>query len=692
MSNLVTIIIDHMPYQFPKDLTILQAAETLGMTIPTLCHDPILKPYTSCWVCVVEVKNGRGGLVPACSTIITDGMELEFDNERITKTRQAALELLLSDHFGDCYAPCRYKGCPANIDIQGFLALEADGRYLEAAALIREKAPLPNILGRVCPRPCEAVCRRHRVDEPVAIGIQKRFIAEKEHQAGGPFLPECPALAPNCKNVAIIGAGSAGITAAYYLRLAGIGVTLYEKHDKHGGMLRYGIPDYRLPQDIIDIEFNAILSRMNIEIHYHREIGKDLSFHDLEQQYDAVLLSVGAQDSARMNIVGEDVTGVVSGISFLQDTANRHPLSLKDKRVLVVGGGNTAMDAARSALRLGASVCVLYRRSQAEMLANPIEVHEAIEEGVDFKFLVNPVRIEQAAAGTLQVVCTQMILAEPDSNGRRQSVPMDHSDFLLQADYVMSAIGQKINVSFLPSNLLDIHGKIMVNKGYQSTVNPKVFVAGDCLFGPSLVVTAVAQARKTAASMSQYLAGQPITGEAPLFSSYTGDLKDLPSDMFAAYKKEPRQPIFLLGLKERQTTFNELEQSASELSMKSEAERCLSCGCEAVKRCDLKQHSEDYHASQDVYQGERRAFSKDYSHPMITLESDKCINCSACIQVCDDVKKYHIFGAVGRGFSTRVLPEFKKNLADTACDGCGKCVDVCPTAGVHYRVKPLRVQ
>ena len=681
MSNKVNVTIDGKAYQFDAGTTILDAAKSLGVEIPTLCHNDKISHYASCWVCTVELKSGRGGMVPSCSTKLENGMVAELENKRVKESRKASLDLLLSDHFGDCYAPCNQKGCPANIDIQGFLFLEARGLYKEAANLIREKAPFPNVLGRVCPRPCEEVCRRQKVDKSVLIGIQKRYIAEMERKEGGPFLPKLPQKSSD-KKVTIIGAGPAGLSAAYYLRLQGHEVTIYERHPKHGGMLRYGIPYYRLPEDVMDLEGDAIINQLGVTIHYNTEVGKSIGFEEIVQNSDAVLLAVGASKATPMGVEGEDLPGVFSGIDLLEKLAKYEPVDI-GKRVVVAGGGSTAMDAARASVRLGAKATVVYRRTKNEMPAHHAEVRDAYDEGVDIKVLTNPVKIEKTKQG-LKITCIKMELSEPDESGRRRPIAIDGSEFEIEADSIIMAIGQKTDFSFIKNKgvnkwgLFDTKGKT-----YQTVTDPKIFVAGDCYKGPDLAVRAVADARKAAQSINQFLKGEEVVGEEVRFSSYPGDLDTLPPEMFEAFTPRTRKEIDLLPVNKRAGNFDEVEQSFTKSEMTDEAKRCLECGCNVVDICLLKKHSQAYRADQNLYAGARRTYKTDYSHEKIKMETHKCINCSACVRACIEVKKCHILGNTGRGFSSRITPMINVPLGKTHCDGCEECVNVCPTAGVR---------
>ena len=294
--------------------TILEVARENGIEIPTLCHDEHLKPFGSCWVCLVEVK-GAKGFVPSCATEVREGMEIETDNENVHSARRMALELLLSDHYADCTAPCTLA-CPAHIDVQGYIALVHDGLYHEAVKLIKERLPLPLSVGRVCPAFCEKECRRQIVEEPIAIRQIKRFAADKDiEDAEYTYIPE---KKPSTgKEVAIVGAGPAGLTAAYYLTIEGHHCTIFEANPKSGGMMRYGIPEYRLPKRILDKEIELI-EKLGVDIKNNERLGRDFTLQFLYKEYDAIFLGLGAQNAMRMRIEGEDLDGCYFGVEFLK--------------------------------------------------------------------------------------------------------------------------------------------------------------------------------------------------------------------------------------------------------------------------------------------------------------------------------------------------------------------------------------
>ncbi|MHB8945225.1 MAG: FAD-dependent oxidoreductase, partial [Bacillota bacterium] len=411
-------------------------------------------------------------------------------------------------------SPCR-MACPSGLNTQGFVSLIARGKYREAWELIRQEMPFPIICGTACHHPCEGVCQRGEVDDPVAISRLKRFVGDHVLNHLDELYPDGVPVPPRThpENVAVVGSGPAGLAAAYHLRRRGYGVTIFEALDVAGGMMRVGIPEYRLPKRLVEAEIDQIL-KTGIELRTGVAIGRDLDVDDLfAQGYGAVLLSVGAHAPQRIGIYGEDLKGVFHGVAFLRQVNLGERVNV-GRRAVVIGGGNTAIDAARTALRLGAEeVTVAYRRSETEMTALPEEVEEAREEGVRFEFLTAPVRIIGSSDERVEAIeCLRNALGEPGPDGRRRPVPVPGSEFLITADSVIIAVSQAPDHTFLHDTTLETTrgGTIIADPLTLATKLPGVFAAGDAVSGPATLVEAAAAGKEAAESIDRYLRGRDL--------------------------------------------------------------------------------------------------------------------------------------------------------------------------------------
>lgn len=676
---MIKIILDSREVIAREGQTILEVCRENGINIPTLCHDEQLEPAGVCWVCVVDVRDY--GLVTSCDTRVADGMVIETGNERVISARKKALELMLKNHYGDCVAPCKLE-CPAGQDVQGYNVLIAKGLYKEAFELIMETNPLPSICGRVCIRPCEAVCRRNLLDQPIAIASLKRFAADYVYANGGKIKTD---IEPDTGfRVAVVGAGPGGLSAAYYLRKMGHAVTVFEAAPKLGGMLRYGIPDYRLPQDILDRDVNNILAT-GIEVKTESVLGEDFTIDGLlDDGFQAVFLGTGAWLGYNMRVEGEDLQGVLRGIDFLNAVARGEPPKI-GSRVAVIGGGNTAIDASRTALRLGADdVTIVYRRSRAEMPATDWEIEEAEEEGVKIHFLAAPTQVLGENDKVSGMLCIKMSLGEPDESGRRRPEPIEGSEFVLDVDTIIAAIGQGPDISFLTEGrgVKTDRDRIVADLDTQLTDRPGVFAGGDVVTGAASAIEAIAAGRRAAESIDQYLKTGEVKTAEKLFNSSKGELDEIPEEEFATIQREPKVKMPMLEPDVRRRNFEEIELGYAEEQAIKEAERCLQCGCKAVDTCELRMLAAEYGVEDAITANSIRRYEIDDSHPFVERDPNKCISCTLCIRVCRDVQGVGVYS-----LSDNVaVPPFGLSLQDTNCESCGQCVARCPVGALSSKI------
>jgi len=521
--------------------------------------------------------------------------------------------------------PCQ-AACPLHMQIREYVDLVAQGRIMEALQVIRSGNPFPSICAYVCTHPCEDACRRCQVDNPIAIRALKRFALE----FGGDRMIRAEAETTHPEKVAIVGSGPAGLACAYYLRTLGYPATIFEAHSELGGMLRVGIPQYRLPREVLETEVQR-LTQMGVEIRIEtRVVSLDLLF---DLGYKAIFITIGAHQSLRMGIEGEDIPGVIDGATFLREVN----LGLKPslgKRVAVVGGGNVAIDAARTALRLGVhKVNILYRRSREEMPADPAELEQALEEGAEILFLVAPTRIK-SEIGRLSVTCVKMELGEPDDSGRRRPMPIKDSDFIREFDTLITAIGQA------PQTPIDFHvsigrgSTIQVDTVTLTTNRRGVFAGGDAVTGPATVTEALAAGRLAASRIDDYLQHRyPLVSKEGR-ESVSGDL--LPETIEMIRKTGRLEPP-ILPPRARKKDFKAVELIYDWEVATNEARRCLRCGMGAE-----------------------------------ILFQDKCATCLTCLRVCP----YHVPYLDASG--TIQIP-------DDQCQACGICVAECPAKAIVLR-------
>ena len=652
--------------------TILQAAKDNGIYIPTLCYDDAVKVYGACGLCVVEAE-GIPKLLRSCSAKCSEGMVVNTESKRVVQSRKIAMELLMSAHDGDCVAPCQLN-CPARTDCQGYVGLIANGEYEAALKLIKNKVSLPASIGRVCPHPCETACRRGKVDEAINIAQLKAFAADMDLNSDS-YLPE--KNAPTGKKIAIIGGGPAGLTAAYRLAISGHEVTVYDMMEKMGGMLRYGIPQYRLPKEVLDKEI-TIIEKLGVKMINGVKLGKDFTVASLKAQNDAVIVAVGAWKSSSMRTPGEELNGIYGGIDFLRAVALKQEINIGDK-VVICGGGNTAMDACRTAVRLGAKeVYCVYRRTRNEMPAEDIEITEAEEEGVQFKFLTNPISFNGKDKKVKSVTLQLMELGEPDASGRRRPVAIEGKTEELDVDSVIVAIGQKLVNEDVSELKLTDRGNIEADIDTFKTNIEGVFAIGDATNrGASIAIEAIGEANRCALSIDAYLNGEDIETRVPYISRRDEELID-----FQSKEKCPARKPQVLPAAERKNNFDEVCLGYTEEDAKAEASRCLECGCKEYYKCKLLSVAQRYDIHPERFKGEMPQKYTADSNEFIERNSAKCILCGLCVRSCKEVMNISAIGLLGRGFKTEVAPAFNLPLDQTKCTNCGLCVELCPTGAL----------
>nr|MDK2851005.1 formate dehydrogenase major subunit [Candidatus Cloacimonadota bacterium] len=690
------VVLNSKSVEAPEGITILELARREGIQIPTLCNDEELNPFGSCWVCAVKVE-GRRGFVTSCGTKISPGMIITTDSDEIKAARKMALELLISNHYADCEAPCKVA-CPDHVDIQSYVSLIANGKYHEAVKVIKETLPMPLSIGRVCPAFCEEECRRQIVEEAIAIRQLKRFAADEDLNDYWQYIPETKPKTG--KKVAIIGGGPSGLTCGYYLSIEGHDVDLFEAEEACGGWLRYGIPEYRLPKAILDKEIE-LMCMSGMKIHTGKVLGRDVFLSQLNQDYDAVYLAIGAQNAVPMPVPGSDLTGCFLGVDFLKAHAKGNTPQIGQK-VAIVGGGNTAIDCARTCIRLGAEVTVIYRRTKAEMPAEDFEIEAAEHEGVNFLFLCNPVEYAGTDGKLAEVKIEKMRLGEPDKSGRRRPEPTGEF-FTEHFDSIIAAISQVPEVQTFAEKDNEIDGdRLAISRWQTAIVNQenmysglgRIFAGGDFQRGAATAIEAIADGRKASEAIDSFLR----TGELPkarfVFDSKKAKkVSDVDSKEYDIFTRLSRVKMREIPLEKACGSFQEVELGFNEAEARAEAARCIECGCQVNESCALRDYCSQFEVEIDRFLGSICKHPIDYSHPFIVRDANKCINCGRCIRTCAEIQGAGVLGFIYRGFSAVMAPEFGESLTKTGCLACGKCIDVCPVGALvernlYYKLNP----
>lgn len=531
-------------------------------------------------------------------------------------------------------APCN-EACPAGEDVEGVEYLCGQGKYKEAWERILREHPFPAVQGRVCYHPCEDSCNRGQYDDAISIHSIERFVGDYGLEHGLTPPETGHRQAKTTRKVAIVGAGPAGLVCAYHLARMGYSTLVLEAHPVAGGILRLGIPPYRLPKDVLEAELDLI-RKAGVNIQTDSRVDLDVLTKDLKD-FDAVFLSPGAHQSRQLNVPGEEYEGVMSGLQFLIDFNLGRTVDI-GKKVAVIGGGNTAMDAARSALRLGSDVVVVYRRSRSEMPAIPSEVEEAEHEGVPIHFLATPVRVLSDGSRITQMECIKMELGEPDESGRRRPVPIEGSNFTMDVDTIFTAIGESPELSFLPDQIKTEWGSI-VTDGFGATHQSRVFAGGDAIDQPRTVAHAIGSGKKAAVAIDTFLRQKDakpaieaiqighkgsvsmdryLRDHAPFDGSQVVKFEDLNVAYFE-HAQQVRLPR--LNVEEAKGSFAEVNQGLGERTVLTESGRCFNCGvCNMCENCWVFCPDISIWPKQDAF-----GYDIDYDH---------CKGCGICVEEC----------------------------------------------------------
>ncbi len=698
--------------------TILEVCRDNGIEIPTLCYEPKLPGFGACRMCVVEVE-GMAHPPISCSQRAETGMQVRTQTEEVRRLRRTNLELIFSDHNAYCLPPCQNK-CPSHIDIPGFLKQNAEANWRESARIFKRTIPFPSILGRVCPAPCEEHCRRDEVDEAIAIRDSHRYAGDQVLRAmlDDGIDPPIPfELQPKSgRRAAVIGSGPAGMSAAYYLLIAGHDVTVFERDPAPGGMLRYGIPQYRLPKvEVLDAEYESV-ARLGAKIVCNQALGRDFTLDDLQNQgFDAVLVAIGCYDTNRLGVPNEDADGVLDGLEYLRTATLGLPYpGHAGSRVVVVGGGFTAMDCVRTSVRQDArDVTLVYRRDMKDMPAAS-EVHEAIEEGVTAIFQAGPTRVvvDEATGKVTGVEFIRMKLGEPDASGRRRPEPAAGTEFVIPCDRVLLAIGQGPDLSWIgpgsegpqPTK----QRRLKADAVTFVTDRPGVFATGDVRIGAATVVQAIAEGRRAAYAVDAYLKGADLAAIRTRQTLAEPQPEFLSIVPFTSEVKEPRYRMTAMPADVRNKSYVEYEIPYTREEAIAESTRCLQCTCEAIGFCDLRRLGIEYgttlrtlepqyhqgagyrSVTENRFTGYNHDYIRDDSHAFILREPSRCIDCGRCAQVCAEVVGAACYDFMRIGFDTLVTTPLDMSLNDTPCVSCGRCAETCPTGALMPKPRVLQ--
>jgi NADPH-dependent glutamate synthase beta subunit-like oxidoreductase/pyruvate/2-oxoacid:ferredoxin oxidoreductase beta subunit/NAD-dependent dihydropyrimidine dehydrogenase PreA subunit len=679
--------------------TVLSAARAAGIDIPALCHTEGMAAWGACRLCLIEVK-GLSKLQAACTTWVADGMVVKTSTAKIRARRESYLKMYLSDHNAYCEAPCSWA-CPTHIDIPAYLELVAAGEMAGAAAVVRDELPFPGILGRVCPRYCEPVCRRGEVDDPIAICAL--------HRAAGDHAPATlVAGAPSGKRIAVIGAGPAGLSCAWFLTRAGHQVTIYDTNDKPGGMLRYSIPEFRLPEKTLDRELEP-LWQAGVRFIDNIALGDEVTLEGLlAAGFDAIFVGVGAWQTAKSRLPGSEA--VIESLDLLRSVREGKKVRVADS-VAVIGDGLAALDAARAARRLGAAkVTVLARHDVANVEAGARELTAALDEGIEFEFMVEAKRVKLARGGKPAAVeCARL------AHDGRKVREIKGSRFDTEAKTVISAVAYVPNLGDSGEEVtLSAWNTLEANYFTGRTTTPRVFAAGDAVTGAKSAIHAVAGGKRAALAIDASLRGVDLAEVEAKLALYSGlpyldQLRDAAQLGPLGERLAERFPVWLkMGIAEepkkratmpqlakakRTAVFDEVERGLGPAAARAEAERCLKCVCPSLGDCDLQKLGVEYDITENdlVAPGGRvRDVAVAHEHPFIQRDMNRCIACGRCVRVCRDVAGPACYDFTGRGFTIEVDTPYGEALQLADCVTCGRCVTACPTGALTFNQRALQ--
>lgn len=656
-----------------KGVKLLQLLRQEGIYIPSLCYlEKKEGPSNPCGLCVVKIEGQ--GIVRSCEYRVESEIVVETEAPEVKEIRKKLLENLVANHYGDCKAPC-HTPCPGGLNIQGYIGFIAKGDFKASLALIKERLPLPASVGRVCPRFCEPVCRRSLVDEAVAINNLKRFVADYclEH---GELPLEVPP--PNGVKVAVIGAGPAGLSCAYFLRLKGYEVTIFDREAEPGGLLRYGIPPFKLPRVVVRKETQNILN-LGIEFKGGLAWGKDFTLADLKEQgYRAIFLAIGARKEKFFGFLGEELAE--SALEFLYKF-NKEKLDLsayKGKRIAILGCSYTALETARTLRRLNCEVKVFYPRSRMEVPVPLREIGYAEREGVKFVYVTAPWELFKKEVGyTLVLVRTSL-------TEKKEIKPLPETAFQEDFEVVFKAWGEVpaddyLSYGELEANLeLTPEGIIKVNPQTLETSVKGVFAGGDFLTGTRTVIQAVASGRRAAQAIVSYLEGRDLE-KSKITVKYDFSrgkrVEEFDSNFLELFSPEIRAQLKERDPQERIKDFKETLLGLTAEEAIKEANRCLRCGCLGIHKCTFR----EILIKEDVGVAKARKkmrYPIQREHPLLEVDLNKCIACERCVRTCPYSAIF--FKVYNKGKPT----EFITFRFTEACVNCGACVDACPTGAI----------